>query len=97
MNIINIENSPLRNRRFRIYLLNGEYYDVGYKKCKYYIDTGNKEYRNFFYSILDARTKNYIMTMKPSQILYETFILNGGSTDIIKNINFFNKEILQKF
>jgi hypothetical protein len=33
------------------------------------------------------------MTLKPSQLLYETFILNGGSKNIINNINYFNKEI----
>jgi hypothetical protein len=91
--IINIEDSPLRNRRFRIYLLNGNHYDVGFKKCKYYIDNHNKLRRDLYYGLLNNDAKNTLMTLKPSQLLYETFILNGGSKNIINNINYFNKEI----
>jgi hypothetical protein len=91
--IINIEDSPLRNRRFRIYLLNGDHYDVGFKKCKYYIDHHNKLKRELFYNLFNIETKNIILTLNPSQLLYETFILNGHSKNIINNINFFNKEI----
>lgn len=97
MNIINIEKSPLRNRRYRIYLLNGERYDVGFIKCKYYIDTGDKELRNFYYSLISHKIKQKLISLTPSPLLYETFILNGGTTDLIKNINFFNKEILRRF
>lgn len=97
MNIINIEKSPLRNRRYRIYLLNGERYDVGFIKCKYYIDTGDKELRNFYYALMNHKIKQKLISLTPSSLLYETFILNGGTTDLIKNINFFNKEILRRF
>jgi hypothetical protein len=92
--IINIEDRPAdSNRRFRIYLLNGDHYDIGFKKCKYYIDTGNKLLRKFYYKVMDQSTIDFIMALKPSQLLYETFILNGPSENIIHNINFFNKEI----
>jgi len=91
--IINIEDSPLRNRRFRIYLLNGNHYDVGFKKSKYYIDHHNQLKRELYYGLFNDDAKKTIMTLKPSQLLYETFILNGYSKNIINNINFFNKEI----
>lgn len=97
MNIINIENSPLRNRRYRIYLLNGDRYDVGFKKCKYYIDNGDKNLRKFYYTVLDKNAKHVCNELIPCQLLYETFILNGATTNIIKNINFYNKEILRSF
>jgi hypothetical protein len=97
MNIINIENSPLRNRRYRIYLLNGERYDVGFKKCKYYIDNGNKDLRKFYYTVFDKNAKHICSKLIPCQLLYETFILNGATTNIIKNINFYNNEILRSF
>lgn len=92
MFIINIEESPLRNRRYRIFLINGNHIDIGFKDCNYYIDNANKKERNLFYKILDKEQKHLIMTCKPSQLLYETFILNGYSTDLIKNINFYNQE-----
>lgn len=91
--VIDIENSPLRNRRFRIFLLNGDHYDVGFKKCLYYIDDHNKLKRELFYAMFNESAKKTIMTLKPSQLLYETFILNGPSKNVINNINFFNKEI----
>ena len=97
MNIINVENSPLRNRRYRIYLLNGERYDIGFKSCKYYIDNGNKELRKLYYGLFDKNAKRICSQLISSQLLYETFILNGGTTNIIKNINFYNNEILRSF
>ena len=96
MFIINIENSPLRNRRFRIYLINGDHLDIGFKSSYYYIDNADKQQRNFFYKILDDKQKRIIFSCKPSQLLYETFILNGPTTDLIKNINFYNQKIYLK-
>ena len=95
--IINIEKSPLRNRRYRTYLLNGDRYDVGFVKCKYYVDTGDKELRNFYYALMSKEIKQKIISLTPSPLLYETFILNGATKNLIKNINFFNKEILRNF
>ena len=95
--IINIENSPLRNRRFRIFFLNGEHYDIGFKKCQYYIDHHDKLKRELYYTAFNKSSKIAIISLKPSQLLYETFILNGPSKNIIDNINFFNKEIIEEY
>lgn len=95
--IINIEKSPIRNKKFRIYLLNGNKIDFGNDNCHYYIEHKNKKKREIFYKLLNNETKNLLTTLIPSQLLYETFILNGYSKNIIKNINFFNKEILGYF
>ena len=94
MFIINIEKSPLRNRRYRIYLINSDHLDVGFKKSKYYIDDGNKANRNFYYQLLNNKQIEELFNCKPSQLLYETFILNGATQNIITNINFYNREIL---
>lgn len=92
--IINIEECPLRNRQFRLFFLNGKHYDIGFKKCSYYIDHHDKLKRNLYYSLFNESSKNAIRSLKPSQLLYETFILNGYSKNIINNINFFNNKIL---
>jgi hypothetical protein len=95
--IINIEDSPLRNRRFRIFFLNGKHYDIGFKKCQYYIDHHDKLRRELYYTVFNESSKIAIMSLKPSQLLYDTFILNGYSKNIINNINFFNKEIIGEY
>lgn len=95
--IINIEKSPIRNKRFRIYLLNGDKYDIGNINSSFYIDHKNKSQREMFYKLLNSKCKNIISTLTPCPLLYETFILNGFSKNIINNINFFNKEILSYF
>jgi hypothetical protein len=94
MYIINIEKSPLRNRRYRIFLSDGDYYDIGFKSCYYYVDTGDHKVHDFFYKMMTNKERNTLLKLIPCQLLYESFILNGYSTDLIKNINFFNKEIL---
>ena len=94
MFIINIEKSPLRNKRYRVYLINGDHYDIGFKSCYYYIDNRDKNNRSFFYKMMSDDAKNKLKKLIPSELLYETFILNGGTTNIIRNINFFNQEIL---
>ncbi len=58
MFIINYEKSPLRSRRYRIYLINGDHVDIGFKKSKYFIDNGNKEYRALNYALLNQKQKN---------------------------------------
>lgn len=95
--IINIEESPIRNKKFRIYLLNGTKIDFGNETSYYYIEHQNKKQREIYYKLLNNESKELIASLKPSQILYETFILNGYSKNIIKNINFFNKQILNYF
>jgi len=97
MNIINIEKSPLSNRRYRIYLLNGKHYDIGLNECKYYIDHGDKKLRELHYGLFNKYTKHICSQLISGRILYETFILNGCTTDIIKNVNFYNNEILRRF
>lgn len=97
MNIINIEETPLRNRRFRVFLLDGTKYDIGTKKGEYYIDHGNKEIRTSYYIHLDKKALRVCRRLQSGAQLYETFILNGPTTDIIKNVNFYNREILRNF
>jgi hypothetical protein len=95
MFIINIEKSPLRNKRYRVYLINGDHYDIGFKSCYYFIDHHDKSLRNFFYQMMSNAAKNKLKNVIPCELLYEAFILNGATKNIITNINFFNREILE--
>lgn len=90
MFIINIEPSPLRNKKFRLFFINGNSMDIGLKNHEYYIDNGNKNFRNLIYSVMQDDVKKNIINNKHHLLLYETFILNGPTTNLIKNINFYN-------
>lgn len=94
MFIINIELSPLRNRLYRVYLIDGTCCDIGNKYREFYVLHHDRKKRNRDLSLLTRKEIEMLRSMRPSQLLYETFILNGYSRDIIKNINFFNQEIL---
>jgi hypothetical protein len=94
--IINIEDSPIRSRRYRIFLLDGSKIDIGSSKEKNnYIDTGNKKIRKQFYTEMDSSDKIEFMKMRPSRVVLEACILNGPTRDIIKNINCSGEVVLQ--
>ena len=94
MFIINIELSPFPGKLFRVYLSDGTWCDFGSKHKDFYVLHHDRKKRNRDLSLLTREEIQIIKTMRPSQLLYETFILNGYSRDIIKNINFFNQQIL---
>jgi len=90
--IINIEDSPIRSRRYRIFLLDGSKIDIGNsKEINNYIDTGNKKVRKQFYTSMDSADKIEFMKMRPSRVVLEACILNGPTRDVIKNINCLNE------
>jgi hypothetical protein len=67
--IVNIEPSPLRNRKYRIFLLDGTHYDVGLKKFKYYVDHHDTKMRYLYYVLLTNEVKEKIISLKPSHVL----------------------------
>ena len=46
--IIKINNSPLKTKRYRLWMDNGKYYDFGYKYGSTYIDNHNKKLRSAY-------------------------------------------------
>ena len=94
MFVINVENSPIRNRVYRVFLINGDHVDIGDLKTFYYVNHKNKYKREQYFQSLTKTEIKVIQTLKPTQLLYEFFLLNGYSKNIINNINFFNQEIL---
>jgi hypothetical protein len=90
--IINIEPSPRRAFLYRVYLLDGTHVDFGNHATNYYVDTGDKNERRWYFRSMSKEKRKQVASLKPSAPLYETFILNGPSKNTIKNVNFFNKE-----
>jgi hypothetical protein len=93
--VINVENSPLRNRVFRVYLIDGNHIDIGGMKTFYFIDNGDVKKRDAYFKSLSSSQIKQIQSLKPSRLLYEFFLLNGCSKNIIDNINFFNKTFME--
>jgi hypothetical protein len=94
MKILNISDSPLKTKRFRIYLDNGKHYDFGVKdKHETYIDHTDKVRRQR-YQLRHYNSKleqHLISELIPSPALFSYYILWGESTSIKKNIQTLNK------
>ena len=90
--IINIEVSPKKDRRYRVYMLDGSHMDIGnVNRLDEYIDTGDKKARANYYHSLDAVERREFLKLKASRVVIEACLLNGASTNIIKNINYLNE------
>lgn len=99
MKILHIADSPLKTKRFRVFLDNEKHYDFGVKdKHETYIDHKDKERRER-YRIRHLNNKNehpFISNIIPSASLFSFYILWGDTTSIEKNINKLNKKLKNK-
>jgi hypothetical protein len=95
--IVGLDTSPRKNKRLRVHLDDGNYYDFGYDKGSTYIDHHDKKkrenYRNRHYAMEAHLIDNYI----PSPSLFSYYLLWGNSTDIIDNIMELNKHLTDEF
>lgn len=90
--IINIEVSPIRSRRYRVYFIDGSRMDIGgATKLNEYVDTGKEKDRARYYNTMSEIDKEEFLRLRKSRIVLEAFILNGPTTSIIKNINYLNE------
>ena len=94
MKILNITDSPLKTKRFRILLDNNKHYDFGVKdKHETYIDHRDKKRRQR-YQIRHYNSKReqpFIKNLIPSPALFSYYILWGSSVSIKTNIKELNK------
>ena len=91
--IIKLENSPVKNKRLRVILNNGDKYDFGLLNAETYIDHGDKEKRlNYWARHLGNPTEEYrIQNLIPSPSLFSAYLLWGETTNLNKNIKILNK------
>jgi hypothetical protein len=94
MKIIKIINSPVKNKRFRVYLDDNTYYDFGLKDPKFgtYIDHHDKEKReNYRRRHLGNKIeRERITTYSPSPSLFSYYLLWGDNTSLKDNIKMLN-------
>ena len=91
--IVSIEDSKRKNKRYRVYLDDGSYYDFGLKGGNTYVDHHDKRKReNYKKRHLGNEIEKHLIThLIPSSSLMSYWILWGPSTDIMKNIDLLNK------
>lgn len=91
--IVKLENSPVKNKRLRVILNNGDSYDFGLLNAETYIDHGDKEKRlNYWARHLGNPVEEYrIKKLIPSPSLFSAYLLWGETTNLKQNIKILNK------
>lgn len=91
MKIIKLVNSPLKNKRFRVYLDTGKHYDFGLHNGSTFIDHKNIIKRNNYIKRHYAnKTEKYLIdNLIPSPSLFSLMIL-WTSPNILDNVKILN-------
>jgi len=94
MKIIKIENSPRKNKRFRVYMDDKTFYDFGLKNPVKgaYIDHKDKKIRsNYQKRHLNNKNEYELITnLIPSPALYSYYLLWGDYDNVNDNIKMLN-------
>ena len=88
--IINLVKSPRKNKRYRVYLDDGNHYDFGLYGGDTYIDHHDENKRENYRKRHYAQEKHLIDKLIPSPSLFSYYILWGDSRNISKNIKKLN-------
>jgi hypothetical protein len=90
--IVDIKQSPIKHKRFRVTMDNGKHYDFGLDTGSTYIDHHNKLKRLNYWSrhYSNPIERRLINNLVPSPALFSAYILWGKSTDLNENINHLN-------
>ncbi len=93
--IVKIESSPVKMKRYRVYLENGSHYDFGLDTGKTYIDGVSEKTREAYRArhLGNLTEKRLISSLIPSPSLYSFYLLWGESRSIDENIKKLNKLI----
>jgi hypothetical protein len=97
MQIINIIDSPVKNKRYRVLMDDGKHYDFGLQNPTYgtYIDHHDKIRRqNYRKRHLGNKYERALITsLTPSPSLFSYYLLWGDKTNINDNIKLLNKAL----
>ena len=96
--IVDIKNSPAKDKRYRVFLDNGKHYDFGQKDGHKYIDEGDVKKRTDYWQRHMANKKelNLVRNLVSSPALFSAMLLWGTSTNLKENINYLNHEMKVK-
>jgi len=91
--IIEVIDSPKKNKRFRVYMDDGKHYDFGLDTGSTYIDHHDKQKRLAYIArhLGNLREKKLIDNLIPSPALFSMVLLWGKHTNIEDNIKYLNR------
>ena len=97
--ITQIVQSPVKNKRFRVILDNGKFFDFGFITGSTFIDHQDENKRiNYLKRHLANPTENYLINnLIPSASLFSAYLLWGIYPDLNLNIEFLNELFKQKY
>lgn len=93
--IMKLEASPLKTKRFRVYLDDNSHYDFGLKGATTWLDGADKKTRMNYLErhLTNPLEKELITNMKPSPALFSAYLIWGRSRDIRENIKYLNTKL----
>ena len=91
--IIEVIDSPKKNKRFRVYMDDGKHYDFGLDTGSTYIDHHDKQKRLAYIArhLGNLSEKRLIDNLVPSPALFSMVLLWGKYTNIDDNIRYLNQ------
>jgi hypothetical protein len=95
MKIIHITNSKKKDKRFKVYLDNGDEYDFGLKDGETYIDHKDKVKKMQYWKrhYANKTERELIDNFTPSPALFSAYLLWGRYTNLRDNIDWLNSKL----
>ena len=92
MKIIHITKSNKKDKRFKVFLDNGDEFDFGLKNGSTYIDEKNKVKRMHYWlrHIANKRENQLINDLEPSPSVFSAYLLWGKYSNLRDNIEWLN-------
>jgi len=90
--IVDIERSPIKYKRFRVFMDDGRHFDFGLQGGNTYLEHKDKTIRMNYWKRHYANPveKKLIDGLVPSPALFSAYLLWGSHTSLEKNINELN-------
>ena len=97
--IVEITNSPNKNKRYRVILNNDKHYDFGLKDGETYIDHKDTIIRKNYWArhMANKSEKKLITNLIPSPALFSAMILWGPHKTLKENVITLNKLLETKY
>ena len=90
--IEHITQSPIKTKRYRVFLSDGSHYDFGLRGGSTYLDHKDKQLRDAYWKrhYANPTEKKLIDNFTPSPALFSAYLLWGDSTNLSTNIRDLN-------
>ena len=95
--IVDITNSPLKNKRYRVFLNDGTHYDFGLKGGSTFIDHKDKLLKENYYlrHLANPQELYLVNNLIPSPSLFSMYLLWGKYPNLFKNIEYLDELFAQ--